>query len=102
METELIAGLDISPLLTCDDPPHPSIIVWGDEVSDPAIDYMERMLGSGYKFKRGDWRGGWRSWPPIVVDENLKEDNVRKPKKVSFRRPTKTFEIPETSQGGPS
>ncbi|KAG7550108.1 Papain-like cysteine peptidase superfamily [Arabidopsis thaliana x Arabidopsis arenosa] len=102
METELIEGLDIAPLLPCDDPPHPSINDWGDEVSDPALDYMESLIGRGYKFKRGDWRGGWRSWPPIVVDQNLKEDNVRKPKKVSFRRPNKNFEIPETSQGGPS
>ncbi|CAD5327142.1 unnamed protein product [Arabidopsis thaliana] len=46
METELIPGLSISPLLPIDDPPYPNINdYWIDEVEDPTLDYMERVIG---------------------------------------------------------
>ncbi|XP_020890719.1 uncharacterized protein LOC110230862 [Arabidopsis lyrata subsp. lyrata] len=102
METELIPGLRIAPLLSTDDPPHPSINDWPDEVSDPAIDYMESLIGGGYKFCQADWIGGCRTWPKIVVDENPKEPNVRKTKKVPVRRPNINSDMPEFPQGGPS
>jgi len=87
--------------LPIDDPPYPNINdYWIDEVEDPTLDYMERVIGSRYKFQQSDWRGGCRTWPKIVVDENHpKEDNARKAKKVPPHRPS---DIPDSFQAGPS
>ncbi|KAG7594891.1 Ulp1 protease family C-terminal catalytic domain [Arabidopsis thaliana x Arabidopsis arenosa] len=97
METEKIAGLDIAPLLPWDGDAR--IFHWVDEVADPALDYMESLIGSRFNFTKDVWSGGYSKWPPIMVDEKGKEEKVSRARKAPAKRQTKTTDIPGSSRG---
>ncbi|CAE5973925.1 unnamed protein product [Arabidopsis arenosa] len=97
METEQIAGLDIAPLLQWDGDGRN--FDWVDEVADPALDYMERLIGSRFNFTKDVWSGGYSKWPQIMVDEKGHEEKVSRPRKAPAKRPPKTTDIPGSSRG---
>lgn len=80
--------MDISPLLPSSDSEYEKVNHWKDEVVDESVFYLERLIGSGYKFTKNMWPGGVNEWPVIVAEYKppKKESPSRKiqqaPKKV--------------------
>ncbi|KFK26023.1 hypothetical protein AALP_AA8G193500 [Arabis alpina] len=66
MEIENQPSLEISPFLPADDSLYEDLNHWSEDVEDPSVIYMERLIGSGFNFTKDIWRGGVDVWPVIA------------------------------------
>ncbi|VVB06730.1 unnamed protein product [Arabis nemorensis] len=52
---------------TYPDPEYEVLNRWADEVDDPAVVYLERLIGRRYPFSKENWCGGVTVWPVIQL-----------------------------------
>ncbi|EFH67925.1 hypothetical protein ARALYDRAFT_892175 [Arabidopsis lyrata subsp. lyrata] len=66
--------------------------LWTDEVDDPSVVYLQRLISSGFRFTANMWTGGSRVHSEIIVQKN-------EPTKLQqVERKTKVRVVSETSR----
>lgn len=55
-------------ITTVPDSQYEEVNHWKDKVEDESVLYLEKFIGSGFKFTKDMWSGGVNEWPVIVVD----------------------------------
>ncbi|KFK22819.1 hypothetical protein AALP_AAs58172U000100 [Arabis alpina] len=71
MEVESLPNLQLAPFLAAEDDLYEQVNYWDDEVEDPSITYVERLIGSGFIFSKGIWRGGYAGWLVILPQSKV-------------------------------
>lgn len=86
------------------DQPFEYVNFWDDEVEDASVEYMERLIGSGFTFSKGVWQSGVELWPIISSTDKTKTKKEKtsrgtfKSNKSAGHPRTKVFDMPESSK----
>ncbi|XP_020891744.1 uncharacterized protein LOC110231134 [Arabidopsis lyrata subsp. lyrata] len=81
LECEAAEEVEVTYLVKPEDNIFPPSLSWDDEVEDPRIAYIERLLLAGHEWKEEEWVGGYAAFPKQERPPQLGEIRVKKRKR---------------------
>lgn len=70
----------VTPIVEPEDFSCPDSLLWSDEVDDPNVEYMERLIKAGHKWEEKIWVGGDNECEKQYRPDEIAEAKGRKKK----------------------